>query len=765
VALNTLKDGLSLFIITTMEIADSLLKSLADNNPGNFALYRLHEGRLIALFHSASLPRLSGMKEEEYESRVASDAAAIVFPEDKPRVASALAAILKTHEDIDVTYRILHASSGTVWVHARGRYIGEKDGDPVLNVIFQETSGESEELATILGNSMTQVYVLDASDHQLLFANARALKVWGKTQYSGLKRLQAVNGLDTPCPWCPIAQMEKGSFHEHNFYSPITRQWYDLTLHEMDWHGRKAIAVYRRDITPEKERQAQAEFDKQSLETIVNNLPVGVAACEVKDGAILTLAVNARLQDLLGLSEKDLILPHPDLLSHVNPLDRSIFFHSFSAIRDGDKALCFEFRYTKAPQFREVWIHCESTCLLSNGRKFIFLSLADFTEQKEAELEAVRRKAIYEAAVEKAHLSAWEYYPKERRVVTADNPTTKANPLVTPSLEETGRFPDILFPNVREDSLADFQAIFRAIDEGKASVSADIWFKENGKMPEHCERISYTSIFGDDGSVIKAVGIEQDVTAEKMAEKKYEQAFAQLEESRPNTLGSFRMDLNENRVLESRSAYPNILRMSADGSADSLFENFAQMHSDSAMAKEIQKELTRKGLIDAYATGRTKFGFVHRFQFPDGSFHWLESSLYLLENPKNNHLEGLAFAYIVDERKKMEDVIAHLTSKHFDYIGILHLNEKTIEFITKAPFIAFEPAKSFPYETWRNYIRTNTLMPAAVPGYNDASSLEKIKEGLLSRGEYSFVSYQKIDGKKAIGKANSAGSTRRVAMS
>jgi signal transduction histidine kinase/CheY-like chemotaxis protein/PAS domain-containing protein len=731
-----------------MEIADSLLKSLAENNPGNFALYRLHEGRLLTLFRSPLLPALSGMNAEDYDKLTESDAATIVFPEDRLHVQEAVAAAFQTHQDVDLTYRIAHASTGAVWIHACSRFIGEREGDPILYTIFQATSGESKELATILSNSMTQVYVLDAHNHELLFANAPALRSWGADRYAGEKCHRAVCHLDGPCPWCPIPKMVNGSFHEHEFYSPIDQKWYDLNVHAMDWHGRDAIAFYRQDITPEKEGQTRAELDKETLETTVNHLRVGVAACEIQNGQILTAAVNDRLKDLLGVDEKDFVNSVFGILGRINPLDRSRAEEAMKRIRDGEEEVSFEFRYCKAPQFRETWLHCESSCLLQNARKFVFLSVSDYTEQKEAELEALRRKTIYEAAVEETHLCAWEYYPKEKRIVAADNPTTKANPLVGIVLEKENEFPEILYPSVREDSLDDFKEIFREIDRGKPMVSADIWFKAGPKVAEHCERISYTCIFGEDGQVVKAVGIEQDVTNEKMAEKKYEQAFTELEESRPNTLGSFRMDINENRVLESRSNNKNILLMSKDGTVDELFESFAAMHSDPEDTATIRSQLTRQGLIEAFATGRSKFGFVSHFRFADGSFHWLENSLYLIENPKNNHLEALAFAYIVDERKKMEDVVAHLTSKHFDYIAILHLNEATIEFVTKAPFIPFETGTPLAYESWRNHLRNNAVLPAAVPAYNDESDLEKIRQGLQERGEYTFVSYQKIDGKK-----------------
>ena len=49
------------------EIPDSVLKLIAGNVPGNFALYQFHAGQLKTFARSAGLPTLSGLSPEEYD--------------------------------------------------------------------------------------------------------------------------------------------------------------------------------------------------------------------------------------------------------------------------------------------------------------------------------------------------------------------------------------------------------------------------------------------------------------------------------------------------------------------------------------------------------------------------------------------------------------------------------------------------------------------------------------------------------------------------
>ena len=123
----------------------SMLTAIAQTNPGDFAIDRVRDGRLETLFRSAGFPAFSGMTEEEYGQLTGENASRIVLECDRGRVDAVLKTLLETGRGADFTYRILHKTRGSVWVHAKSRMMGLLDGMPVLMTVFLSTSGEAEE--------------------------------------------------------------------------------------------------------------------------------------------------------------------------------------------------------------------------------------------------------------------------------------------------------------------------------------------------------------------------------------------------------------------------------------------------------------------------------------------------------------------------------------------------------------------------------------------------------------------------------------------
>ncbi len=168
-----------------MKLTEPYLSSLIQSIPGDFAVYQLKNGKITTLYAAPGLPANSGMTEEEYLAAAGDDAAGIILDSDRPLVMAELEKMLRTGKNADFTYRILHKTEGSAWVHAKGRLLGTKDGCPVFLVIFLNTAGETEDHAYLLSNTASSVYVIDTNTHELLYANEPALKVWGKSGCSG----------------------------------------------------------------------------------------------------------------------------------------------------------------------------------------------------------------------------------------------------------------------------------------------------------------------------------------------------------------------------------------------------------------------------------------------------------------------------------------------------------------------------------------------------------------------------------------------------
>jgi PAS domain S-box-containing protein len=563
--------------------------------------------------------------------------------------------------------------------------------------------------------------------------------------FTGKSCFLAMNGLEEPCPWCPLGKLVNGSFNQSGYFSPISGLYYDLTCQALNWHGHEAVAFYCHDTTEEKKGRAQVEFDKQSLELIVNNLPVGVAAIEIRDGQVIANAVNPRLSELMGMNAEDFVSPAPIWTSRVNPGDRQKLHEALSRIRDTNESVTVEFRFLSTSN-EEHWIHSEAVSLEQGDKKLVFLAVNDVTSEKHAEGEVLRSQEIYKAAVEETHLTAWEYDLESHAVKLADNVSTAKN-LALRGIPLNAKDVIKAAENVMDKpSAIALREMNKAIDEGAPKASCEVTFKRRDGNPAITDRINVTVIYDADKKPLKAIGIARDVSAEKRDEEKYQAAFHVLDDVHAFSLGSFRFNLTQNYCFDPQSPYEWIRSLSRKSTVDTFFGQLANTIPDPAISKRIAEEFTSKALLKDFSAGKTKLTAEFPSRFKDGVDHWCQGYIFLFLNPRSGDVEGLAYAVSIDERKKTENVISHLTSKKFDYIGIIHLRDKTIEFINKIPLIRYGSIAPSPYEAWRTYIKANFIVPQERPSYDKGTELDVIEEELKAHGDYAFTWHQHSDG-------------------
>ena len=325
-----------------MELTDTVLAAVRQSIPTDFAIYRFEEGRIVPLYTSPALPAMSGMTEEEYQAAAGRDAALIVLDGDRQRVAEKLGAMLRDGGDADFSYRILHKTLGSVWVHAKGRALGELDGCPVFLTMFLNTADEAEGHSFLLNHSTSIVYAVDRATHELLYANAPALAAWGHTAYGGTTCHRFICGQDAPCPWCPIPRMKNGTYHDEAYHNPEQDKWFRLDCREMDWRGRPAAAVYAVDITASKEEEARREKVRRMYEAAVGDVNLVVWEYEIGAHRIIMADNEFTEYDYRKFGLPKIIENAPDSLAeYIDEADVQKFLDMYRAIENGaPKASC-----------------------------------------------------------------------------------------------------------------------------------------------------------------------------------------------------------------------------------------------------------------------------------------------------------------------------------------------------------------------------------------------------------------------------------------
>lgn len=730
-----------------MELQQSVLDIIIGAIPGDFAVYRVCGAALETLHASSGLPALSGMGEEEYRTRTALDAADIILPDDRPQVQARLAGFLASGQDEEFNYRILHQPDGFIWIHARARILGSMRGCPVILVIFLSGIKETRAFEMLLDHAVSNVCVLDRNTREMLYANGPAARSFGQDSFAGKFCYQYISGFGNPCPWCPLPLQEGTCARLDAHYFPTLKRWYRVDWHEIDWFGRPAVAHYLVDVTAQMVRQQTLELDKKSLDAIIHNIPVGLGVCEIKNDKVYTTSVNPRLTELMGMTEETFAAPDPELLSYIHPDDLPHLRSFVQASRVPGAQTQIEYRFMREPETGYRWYHVDTRTLPAPEGATVFVCVTDVTAEKAAETERQKARRMYEAAVEEARLVVWEYDIQNHRVIMADNEFTQYDYRKFGLPKVTENAPMSLAQYIEDSDVAQFLAMYRAIEEGAPRASCEVWYKLRPGQEPRCEHISYTTIFSPDGTPVSAYGIGQNITAQKMEQESYKRLYDNLSKTLSGSISSFQLNLSKNRYITGYSVFPHILDALRSETADGHFAATADGVADDAIRAEIQTQYTAQKLTDRFLRGESQVSMDYPVRTSEGDILWVNSVVYLLQNPNTGDIEAISCCKDITEQKKTEEIIDHLTSTKFEYIAVLHFSDRTIEFRNKKPSIDFVALhERIDYHHWQRDLCFGFVPAEEQDEYFRNSDIENIAAGLAAHDEYSFVFHQVVNG-------------------
>ena len=165
-----------------------------------------------------------------------------------------------------------------------------------------EDDAEKELLLSILNDSNQMIQVSDLETHRMLYANYPARYYTGHADkpYAGEFCYKYMMGLDSPCPFCPLHQMEDSMECEEGEVDN-GQEVYKVKTKIIDWKGRKAFIEYAWDIT--ELRKSQQIFESQ-VHTLIQSIPDAQGVFHLDLTADLCLSINGKSKCVEDMQEK-----------------------------------------------------------------------------------------------------------------------------------------------------------------------------------------------------------------------------------------------------------------------------------------------------------------------------------------------------------------------------------------------------------------------------------------------------------------------------
>ena len=495
---------------------------------------------------------------------------------------------------------------------------------------------------------------------------------------------------------------------------------------------------------------------QQKLNSILSSLPGGVAVFSDHDGKIKLDYTNDSFYELHHGSRAFWKTESDNPVDWLLPEDRHLFKDELALVRSGKKAQGNTTYCVRGQDGKAHWINNQfKPAYVQDGIQYYYSSFSSLDDLKEAEASRDKVRMMYEFAVEDTKLVVWEYDIVHKRVIMAENEHTKYDYRKFGLPKITENVPESLLPYIDEDSVKTFLDMYQAVENGEPTVSCEVWYKTAPGTEPRCEHIRYVTVFDENHRPVKAYGIGQNITAQKIEHEKYINLNKQIATALPDAVSSTRLNLSKDRYLSGYSPYTGVAERLEQSSADRHFAAAIASVPDENIRSELFGIFTCENLIRLFKAGTTQAAHEYPVKTSSGSIMWINTTVYLLQNPETGDIEAVTYAKDITKQKKDEEIIRYLSKDGCDFIGILDTVSKTFELmdglwdcssVTKGQVIE--------YIEGRNRLAHDYIVPDEQTDFLKATELETICSALKTEAQYTaaynFLDQNKIHLKKQI---------------
>ena len=723
--------------------SDAQMQKLLDSVPGGIAIFRI--GTCIeTLYFNKGICRLSGYTREEYLTLFAHDITGAIFEEDRAHTMEELAAALRENRPLDLTLRILPKNKEPIWVRLSGIKIKENNGAPVIHAVLMDISQEQRMVERLRDRAerdeLTGLYNRAGFKEALCrFAgkqpNTPSLFIllhldhfreindqYGRTKGDAVIRSVAasltqdvnenhlvarIGGVEFALflpqallTSATTAQMEELFSTLKLNLDPETSAICNtcsagICVYPQDGHdfdtlytkADKALLVAKRAGSGcvrvyDAEMQMPSPVLVQNMEWLLDENSEAIYVCNTDTYALLY--INKPALAMAHLHDPTVIgLPCYRVLMG---LDAPC---PFCAI---DK-LCETELYERefCPPNTDIHYILRGKLLNWNGVSAHVEFVHDNTRRALLSQQMQMNEQRLRTAISMTDISVWEYDIATKTVHQTAHSTRCGG-----GADVISNVPQALIDakHYHPDSEADALRVFERILAGEKDVTADLRVWDEKTNLYWWERVHYTTIFDAKGKPVKAIAIGKDITEEKIAEDRYNEALIYNDIAALDTAVSFRINLTQNHVESCtvHDARINDLRNYTEVTA--LFASILPSITVKSDKAAVCKLLNRDNLLAEFSKGKDDFSLEYRRTIGGDVNHWLRVNLRLFKEPKTGDVFGFVYTYDIHAQKMALAVVDAVVALDYDHIICIDTKNNSYLMFAKSENNRMLPANS-----------------------------------------------------------------------
>ena len=323
-----------------------------------------------------------------------------------------------------------------------------------------------------------------------------------------------------------------------------------------------------------------------------------------------------------------------------------------------------------------AWVHVAAgMATMLDGTIAMIGMVMDITERRQLEEQLRRTEQMFNIARKHTMLNVWEY-DIEHRVLIKDHNSQRMRYL--PSRVEN--VPDTLIEKglIHPDSVQADLGLYERMIAGEKEVSAEIQVRGSRDEPFWWEKVTYTVIHDRNGKPVWAIGVSEDITAQKEAQIRVFREETMREILSQDMLFNFRINLTTDR-LEEMLGYTDEWNQQElkNSSVQGLYVKIHDSIANADDRKRFEENYTPEKLKEYARQGKPIPNFEFRKEH-NGSIIWVLLNLRVITDPNNGDFILLSYARNIDLQKKRE-LVLQKKAEHDEVTGFY--NHATLKLI------------------------------------------------------------------------------------
>lgn len=376
--------------ISDFKEAQLEMNHLLNSIPGGIVSYRVENNRFIPTYFSDGVMTLSGHTRKEYEEMVKNDALDIIYRADRQRVLNATINALKTGDVLDISYRIRHKDGYLIWIHLNGRRMDPYSKTMRFYAVFTGISSETRLFQDIANETADGIYVIDQENYDLLYASESKQLFQANADFIGQKCYRALHGKDEPCEFCTLKTHGADNL-EHEMKIPGSDRFFMTRFKKTDWKGIPSYIKFVQDVTDEVCTRKEKERLEQYFQTLVKNIPGGIAVVRFeKDGHLTPEFLSDGFAAMTGMTiDEAWELYAQDATVGVHPDDVDTLNAQISSYISDHKDSCELVYRLKKGDGSYLWVKNTLT-MIQNENKF-YCNFHDMTKERTQQKQLLKQ--------------------------------------------------------------------------------------------------------------------------------------------------------------------------------------------------------------------------------------------------------------------------------------------------------------------------------------------------------------------------------------